>query len=94
MVPPTTISLSLFWAAAVACAIAQVALLRDLLRRAPRASPGSATTDSDAGHGGRLRTGGRVGEVIWALVPAIALTLVFLWTKPLGGGASAQGVSA
>lgn len=105
MALPPTISLSLFWAAAVACAVAQAAVLRDLLRRAPRPSPGSATVSQDTGENGRLRTGGKVGEVIWALVPAIVLALVFLWTwtaihderqplKPVGSGTSIQGVSA
>jgi hypothetical protein len=105
MAPPNTVALSLFWTAAVACAVAQAAVLRDVLRRAPRATPGSATATPDASANSRLRTGGRVGEVIWAFVPAIGLTLVLLWTwtaihdqhpdlKPVGRGTSVQGVSA
>jgi heme/copper-type cytochrome/quinol oxidase subunit 2 len=51
-----------FWAAALCCAIAQVAILRSVIISPTRAA------------------GARPAEVVWAVVPGIALVFVFIAT--------------
>ncbi|HWJ21516.1 MAG TPA: hypothetical protein VNS52_04100 [Gemmatimonadaceae bacterium] len=68
---PSTLSDALFWIAAALCAFAQVAILRSaLFTRGMPAAPGSTLPP--------LR---RAVEVAWAVLPAIALAalLVFTW---------------
>jgi hypothetical protein len=62
-------ALWLFWACTGACVIAHIGILRSVLRRPDDASP-------DVPHP-------RVGvEVIWSVVPMLALALVLLITLP------------
>jgi heme/copper-type cytochrome/quinol oxidase subunit 2 len=92
---PSAISLLLFWTSALACAIAEVAILRAALRRPAEDAPPVARA---------LRPHSPIGEVIWALVPAVALTFVLFWTwaaihepaasSPVGSNASAHSVMA
>jgi heme/copper-type cytochrome/quinol oxidase subunit 2 len=92
---PSTISLLLFWTSALACAIAQLAILRAALRRPAEDAPPVARAP---------RPHSPIGEVIWALVPAVALGFVLFWTwaaihepaagAPVGSNASAHSVSA
>jgi hypothetical protein len=58
------------------CAVSQVAVLRAALSR-PGADAG-ASAESDAPPG--RRRVGPLGELVWAIIPAIALALVFFWT--------------
>jgi len=58
---------AVFWTAVVCCVAAQAALLRSQLAAPARA----AASDVPAR---------RVAEVVWAVVPALALALVLAWT--------------
>ena len=92
---PSTISLLLFWTCALACAIAQVAILRAALRRPAEDAPPVARAP---------RPHNQIGEVIWALIPAVALGFVLFWTwaaihepaasSPEGSNASVHNVMA
>jgi heme/copper-type cytochrome/quinol oxidase subunit 2 len=67
-----------FWVAAVACAVAQLAIVRSVL--IARAPEGVAEPDARLDPA-RRRPVRRAGEVAWAVVPALALAgvLVFTW---------------
>ena len=62
----STVSHALFWAAAVACVVAQGAIVRSVLA-------GSRNVAAPAAR--------RPAELVWALAPALALAavLVFTW---------------
>jgi heme/copper-type cytochrome/quinol oxidase subunit 2 len=62
---------ALFWAAAICCGVAQVALLLSAIR-APMAKPPESTS---------MRMPSRASEVAWTILPAIGLVilLVFTW---------------
>jgi hypothetical protein len=103
---PSAISVTLFWSGAVACAVAQVAVLRAVLMRSPGTPPatGAMAAGTGGSGSGRVREGHRSREVVWALIPAIALATVFYWTwtaihnepptaSPVSRTAPAQGVS-
>ncbi len=91
---PSVVSLLLFWTGALACAVAQVAILRATLRRPAEDAPPAARAP---------RTQSPIGEVVWVLVPAVALGFVFFWTwtaiheasagPPVGSNAAVHGVS-
>jgi hypothetical protein len=82
MVSPSTFSLSVFWAGAAMCAVAETAVIHRAMSRPSAESPtaGVDTAGTGAVGGIRLRGRGTAGEVIWALIPAIILGLVFYWT--------------
>jgi heme/copper-type cytochrome/quinol oxidase subunit 2 len=62
-----------FWVAAVASAVAQVAIVRSVLvARAPVAGADEDTS--------RVPAARRLGEVAWAVVPALALAVVLALT--------------
>ena len=66
-----------FWVAAVACAVAQLAIVRSVVvARAPNGAP-NATPDPDV----RVAPVRRAGEVAWAVVPALAVAglLALTW---------------
>lgn len=79
-----------FWAAAIACAVAQAAILRSAVGgQAPvsgpphSSDPDASLADEDDAAAPPTRTTMSVralGELVWALLPAIVLGLVFLWT--------------
>ena len=58
----------IFWIAALACAVAEIAILRSIIaqRRAQNSGP--------------IHSGSPAGEVIWGVVPAIALVLLLMAT--------------
>jgi len=69
---------SLFWIAVAACAVAQAAILRAVIRgdsRAVQRSPGGESEGAIPRRGAR-----RVSEAAWALLPGIALAFVLVWT--------------
>ncbi len=71
-----------FWVAAVACAVAQLAIVRSVLvARAPAANPGDEAPRVAPPSPAR-----RAGEVAWAVVPALALAgvLVLTWQAVRG----------
>jgi hypothetical protein len=82
--PPSVATWS-FWIAACACAVGQVAILRDTVGPLDSAdSPSETDLDkSTSPPAVRPRVPGRLhaaGEVIWALLPGVAVALVLLWT--------------
>jgi hypothetical protein len=56
----------LFWVAALACAIAEAAILWSVITQ--RSTPGAGASSP------------RAVEILWAVLPAIALGLVFVYT--------------
>ena len=66
---PSPYSDLLFWCAVVVCAVAQVGILRPLV--APREAPVAAT---------RVPAARRGTEVLWGVVPALALALLLAAT--------------
>ena len=62
---------TIFWVAALACAVAEFAILRSLIAQ-PRAQ-----------HSNLVPSGSPVTELIWGIVPAIALAflLFFTWRR-------------
>jgi heme/copper-type cytochrome/quinol oxidase subunit 2 len=59
----------LFWTSVACCAIAQVLILRSVVGSRPVTAPGS-----------RLPRERRAQELLWALVPAVALALLLAFT--------------
>ena len=70
-----SLRVAIFWTAAVLCVIAELAILRSMLRGS-RPLPGA----SDRTETGVPR-GRPVMEMVWAIVPAVALILVLVLTR-------------
>jgi len=74
-----------FWIAVCACAAGQVAILRDTV--GPRGTP-DARSGTEVEEPGSLAPPPRLawgrlhaaGEVLWAVLPGVALAFVLLWT--------------
>ncbi len=66
------LSVALFWAAAIMCAVAQVAIVRAAARTPRDAGAAQRTSSAPPTH--------RAVEVAWTLIPAAALALVLLFT--------------
>lgn len=89
---PASIAEWVFWIAAIACAVAQAAILRSAVGRQSPVSGATHSPDPDAALAGdddatapppatrRTMSVRALGELVWALLPAIVLALVFLWT--------------
>ena len=69
----TRISDAIFWVAVVACAIAQLFILRAVFRVTPGAS---SSTESIAEASG-VPTPHRLTEIVWVLLPVLLLALAF-----------------
>lgn len=67
-----------FWVAAVACAVAQVAIVRSVF--VARAPLGAADEAPRSSHGVPMAAPRRAAEVVWAVVPALALVAVLVLT--------------
>jgi heme/copper-type cytochrome/quinol oxidase subunit 2 len=65
-----TVAQIVFWIAAGCCLVAQVALVRSAIRSPMSGSPDTAAVVMPR----------RSSEIAWTIVPAIALTLVLLFT--------------
>jgi heme/copper-type cytochrome/quinol oxidase subunit 2 len=61
---------ALFWAAVVCCAIAQIAIIRSIVSSPTRIRDSGETTSA----------GRRASEIVWVVLPAIALIFLFLFT--------------
>ena len=59
---------TIFWVAALACAVAEIAILRSLIAQ------------RRAQHSSLVPAGSPVTELIWGVVPAIGLALLLLFT--------------
>ena len=62
---------AIFWVAVASCTVAQVAILRSIFNRAPRGAPAAAP--------GAPRIH-RAMEIVWAILPAVALAAVLALT--------------
>ena len=60
---------AIFWIAVACCLIAQVAIVRSVLVSPARVPDAAPTTTSR-----------RVAEIAWAVIPGIALAVVFVYT--------------
>lgn len=71
---------SLFWVAALACVVAQLAILRAVVADSPR-DASQETDPAPDPHCAALATRrGRAAEATWALLPGVVLALVLFWT--------------
>ena len=66
--PPTVLAETIFWIAALVCAVAEIAILRLIITQ-------RSAQNADAVHGGSPRT-----EIVWGIVPAIALAVLLVST--------------
>lgn len=72
---------SLFWVAAIVCAIAQVAILRGVVVDGAKDEPTQgATVPSPGAVGAPTRRARRMAEAAWALLPGVVLAIVLVWT--------------
>ena len=70
-----SLRVAIFWVAAILCIVAEVAILRSMLRGS-RAGAGTAEA------AGASVPRGRPGmELLWAVVPAIGLVFVLIMTR-------------
>jgi heme/copper-type cytochrome/quinol oxidase subunit 2 len=60
---------AIFWIAVACCVIAQLAIVRSVLVSSARVPDGAPTTP-----------GRRTAEIAWAVLPGIALAVVFVYT--------------
>jgi len=76
MMPSLLLREAIFWIAAALCVVAEIAILRSMLRGSRAAAPDrSPAIESDVP---RARP---VGEMIWAILPAIALAVILTLTR-------------
>jgi len=68
---PSALANTIFWASVVVCAVAQLAILRSVF--------GASAEPAPAAPAGVPRPR-RVVEVVWAVVPAVALAILFAFT--------------
>ena len=60
---------AIFWLSAICCAVAQLAILRSVIAAPPLAADGSSST-----------IGRRATDIVWAILPGVALAAVFVVT--------------
>ena len=76
MIPGPLLREAIFWIAAALCLIAELFILRSMLRGSRMASPDrSPSVDAEVP---RPRP---MGEMIWAVLPAIALVILLAFTR-------------
>lgn len=71
-----TLRVAIFWIAAILCVVAEIAILRSMMRGSRAASVNPAHA-SDA----VVPRARPVIELVWALVPAIGLILILILTR-------------
>ncbi len=69
-----TLRVAIFWIAAFLCVIAEIAILRSMVR-------GSRTTPPSAASDAVVPRGRPAVELIWAIAPAIGLLVVLALTR-------------
>src|SRR5215203_1553882 len=68
-----------FWVAVVACAIAQIFILRAVFRVTPAGiAAGSANTSTPDGEPVSVPSPHRLTEIVWVILPIVLLVLVFV----------------
>ena len=76
MIPSLFLREAIFWLAAVLCVLAELAILRSMLRGSRIATPDrSSAVDAD------VPRGRPAAELIWAVLPAIALAIILVVTR-------------
>jgi heme/copper-type cytochrome/quinol oxidase subunit 2 len=70
---PFRLADAIFWVAVACCTIAQLAILHSVI-----ISPASARAASSATPASVSR---RAGEIVWAVLPGIALAVVLVYTR-------------
>ena len=71
-----SLRIAIFWIAALVCIVAEIAILRSMLRGS-RAAPSTPAVGSDA----VVPRGRPVVELIWAVLPAVGLILILALTR-------------
>ena len=71
-----SLRVAIFWVAAILCVIAELAILRSMLRGSRTGLATQGETQDAA-----VPRGQPVTELIWAVVPALALVLVLILTR-------------
>ena len=66
---PVRLTDAIFWFSAICCAVAQTAILRSVIV-APAQAPGGPSSS----------IGRRATDIVWAVLPGIALIVVFVFT--------------
>jgi hypothetical protein len=76
MIPSLFLREAIFWIAATLCVVAEIAILRSMLRGSRIATPDrSPAVDAEVP---RARP---VSELIWAVLPAIGLVVILVFTR-------------
>src|SRR6185437_9578363 len=72
---------AIFWIAVACCSVAQVAIIRSVLISQSRTAAGAATAASEVpSPPSPTSLGRRVAEIAWAVLPGVALVVLFLFT--------------
>ena len=71
-----TLRVAIFWVAALLCIVAEIAILRSMLRGS-RAAPAGAAGAADS----VVPRGRPMVELAWAIVPAVGLILILILTR-------------
>ena len=71
-----TLRVAIFWIAALLCVVAEIAILRSMLRgtRGPAPAPDGATDTA-------VPRGRPAVELLWAIVPAVGLIVILILTR-------------
>ena len=72
-----SLRVAIFWTAAVLCAVAELAILRSIVR----ASRARAVPSAEGSAGDAVPRGRPAMELIWAVVPAVGLVFVLIMTR-------------
>lgn len=71
-----TLRVAIFWIAALLCVVAEIAILRSMLRGS-RTVPSAAATAPDS----LVPRGRPTVELVWAVLPALGLILILYLTR-------------
>ena len=71
-----TLRIAIFWIAAVLCIVAEIAILRSMLRGSRGPAAASTTAPDSIVPRGRPAT-----EVLWAVLPAVGLVIILILTR-------------
>jgi heme/copper-type cytochrome/quinol oxidase subunit 2 len=69
---------AIFWIAVACCAVAQLAIVRSAFV-SPATPAGSGSADSNDSHA-PASTARRASEIAWAVLPGVALVVLFFYT--------------
>ena len=73
---PSLLREVIFWLAAAVCVVAEIAILRSMFRGSHLATPDrSPAVDAE------VPRGRPVAEIVWAILPAVALVVILVLTR-------------